>query len=75
MSEPGELDIEVETEPDIVELRFHALEIAAREENLAPEATLVLAAYYLKWCESGLIVPYPEPPGKAKPKKLTAVTT
>ena len=56
---------------DVIDIRLKALEIAAQEDNLAPQATLELAAYYFSYALTGLIVPYPAP---EKPKKLKAVT-
>jgi len=75
VSEPEEAldEADLAVALDVIDIRLKALEIAAQEDNLAPEATVALARYYFNYALSGLIVPYPapEPP---KPKKLKAVT-
>ena len=75
MTEPDEAldDAGLTVALDIIDIRLKALEIAAQEDNLAPEATVALATYYFNYALTGLIVPYPAPEAP-KPKKLKAVT-
>ena len=71
MTEPEPDDADMTVALDVIDIRLKCLEIAAQEDNLAPQATHELAAYHFNFAMTGLIVPYPAPP--EKPKKLKAV--
>jgi hypothetical protein len=69
MSEPDELldEADLTVALDIIDLRTRALEIASAHDDWLPEAVVVAADYYFRFCLTGLIVPYP--PLNDNPKK------